>query len=140
MRKESLVIDIYMKKLGKIPGLIELLKKYHIDPEVYDDIIHLHHEAVMSNVYNIYDILELNIRIHGKILFLFQLTIRISDIQHDELFHHIRDFILQYENEMRKCLLEINKDIILYNKFLYWKKFTIIWFLVPFHELYPINV
>jgi hypothetical protein len=95
------VISVFLAKISKIPALIEVMRPYVADPKAFDSIISLHSEAMIRRYDTLYDLLEQNARIEHEFGFLMRLSMQIPRLQKDEYFLYIRDFIMQYERDMR---------------------------------------
>jgi hypothetical protein len=100
-RQENSVISVFLAKISKIPALIEVMRPYVADPKAFDSIITLHSEAMIRRYDTLYDLLEQNARIEHEFGFLMRLSMQIPILQKDEYFLYIRDFIIQYERDMR---------------------------------------
>jgi hypothetical protein len=104
-REESSVISVFLAKISKIPALIEVMRPYVADPHAFDSIISLHSEAMIRRYETLYDLLEQSARIEHEFSFLMKLSMQIPQLQRDEYFLYIRDFIMQYERNMRSYFI-----------------------------------
>lgn len=133
-REESSLVSVFLSKIAKIPSIIEVMRPYVFDKKVFDTITGLHSEAMIHRTDTIYDLLELNARIEHEFLFLMKLSVQIPELQKDEYFLYIRDFIMRYERDMRSYFSQVNMVILAWNRFVTLKNASIIWYLLPWKE------
>ena len=132
--KETDTIETFFAKVNKIPALIEIMKKYTNHPDIFEDILYLHKLGIIYNVQSIYDILELNQKIHREFQFLMKLSAKIPELHRDGNFLYIRNYIIFYEKNLEKNIDSINNDFAKYNRLLKIKNLSILGFLLPFQE------
>lgn len=130
-KEEQILLNIFIRKTGKIPGIIEVMRPYVASEKAFDSITWLHSKILVGNYDSIYDMLEDNGRLQNDFLFLMELSQRIRFLQKDEYFIYMRDFIVEYERDMRKRFLNINVAIKKWNRFVQIKNITLVWFLLP---------
>ena len=129
--QEDSVISVFLAKISKIPALIEVMRPYVADPKAFDSIIKLHSEAMIRRYDTLYDLLEQNARIEHEFAFLMRLSMQIPSLQKDEYFLYIRDFIIQYERDMRSRFANVNRAISQWNRFVLSKDMTGIGLALP---------
>lgn len=129
--QESILIDLFLGKIGKIPALIEVMRPYIDREESFDHIIRLHTQAMIQEFRTLYDILGLNAKIQNDFLFLMELSMHTKSVQKDEYFVYIRDFIIEYERLMRSHFASVNRAISYWNLFVKIKNMTGIGFFLP---------
>lgn len=129
--QEQKIITLYREKIDKIPAFIEMMRKYTPYNDIFLELTHLHKIAIISNISSVYDILEINSRIHREFLFLMQVSTKIHNLNRDGNFLYIRDFITFYEDQMNKEFLYFGTNIDHYNSLLNKKNLTIIGILFP---------
>lgn len=105
------MLDLFMKKTSKIPALIEVMRPYVSKKEAFEPITLLHTKIMIEEQKSIYDILENNARMQRDFLFLMHLSIEIPDLQKHEYFLYIRDFMIDYEYQIKGLLTEANRAI-----------------------------
>jgi hypothetical protein len=125
-RQEGAVIVVFLAKISKIPALIEVMRPYVADPEAFSSIITLHSEAMIRRYDTLYDLLEQNARIEHEFSFLMKLSMQIPRLQKDEYFLYIRDFIIQYERDMRSHFSGVNTAVSHWNRFIMIKNMSVI--------------
>jgi hypothetical protein len=81
--REIEILELFFLKVNKIPAIVEIMKKYTSHPDVFEDIIYLHKLSIIYNIVSIYDILELNQRIHREFQFLMKLSAKIPELHRD---------------------------------------------------------
>ncbi len=133
-RQEDAVIQVFLAKISKIPALIEVMRPYVADPKAFAPIITLHSEAMVRRYDTLYDLLEQNARIEHEFTFLMQLSMQIPLLQKDEYFLYIRDFIMQYERDMRSHFSGVNTAVNHWNRFIMVKNMSIIGLALPGKE------
>lgn len=132
--QEQKIITLYREKIDKIPAFIEMMRKYTPYNDIFLELTHLHKIAIISNISSVYDILEINSRIHREFLFLMQVSTKIHNLNRDGNFLYIRDFITFYEDQMNKEFLYFGANIDRYNSLLNKKNLTIIGILFPWKQ------
>lgn len=132
--EESIVIVIFLQKVSKIPALIEVMRPFVAKEESFDSIVAIHTEAMIQECHSIYDILGLNGRLQNDFLFLMQLSVQIPELQKNEYFVYIRNFVIEYERMMRSHFWGLNKAIQYWNTFVKIKNMTIIGFILPWRK------
>jgi hypothetical protein len=133
-RQEGSVVSVFLSKISKIPAMIEVMRPYVADPKPFDAIIALHSEAIIRRYDALYDLLEQNARIEHEFSFLMKLSVQIPTLQRDEYFLYIRDFIMQYERDMRTHFSSVNTAISQWNRFVLIKDMTGIGLILPGKE------
>ncbi len=133
-RLEGELLDLFIKKTSKIPALIEVMRPYVDKSESFSPIIRVHTEVMIEELQSIYDILSHNAQIQSNFLFLMQLSVHVPWLQKDEYFLYIRDFIMQYERDMRSHFARVNTAILHWNRFILIKKMTGIGWILPGKE------
>ncbi len=129
--KESSIIEHFYAKVNKIPAMVEIMRKYTKHPNIFDDIIYYHKIWIISNITSIYDILDLNHRIHREFQFLMKLSNKINSLHKDWNFIYIRNYVIFYENTLEKEIAHINEHFYRRNRLISFKNLSIIWFLFP---------
>lgn len=130
-KEEYSIVDLFLKKTGKVPALVEVMRPYVDREEAFDLLIKVHTEIMIESTKSIYDILEHNMRLQDQFAFLMQLSMQIPELQKHEYFVYIRDFIIQYERAMKSRFHNTNKAISRWNLFVNIKNSTGIGFLLP---------
>lgn len=128
---ERKIIDIFLKKTSKIPALIEVMRPFVAEQKSFDSTIELHMEAMMQAVDSLYSVLAINTKIEKEYSFLMKLSVQIAELQKNEQFLYIRDFIMQYEREMRAQFAGYNVSVQRWNRFVSIKNYTLIWLFFP---------
>lgn len=123
---ERKIIDIFLKKTSKIPALIEVMRPFVAEQKSFDSTIELHMEAMMQAVDSLYSVLAINTKIEKEYSFLMKLSVQIAELQKNEQFLYIRDFIMQYEREMRAQFAGYNVSVQRWNRFVSIKNYTLI--------------
>ena len=131
---ELKIIRRYFQKINKIPALVEIMKKYTPFTDIFSELIVLHKKAFLLSSESIYDILEGNHRIFREILFLMKLSNKIRNLQRDGNFLYLRDFVIFYENELKKEIRDFNMLMQGYNKAIELRRLTIIGLLFSRNE------
>lgn len=132
--KEIEVISLFFWKINKIPASVEIMKKYIRFEGVFEEIIYLHKLWIIYNIKSIYDLLDLNNRIHKEFIFLMKLSAKIQELQIDWNFLYVRNYVVFYEKNIEKEIEKIDILIKKYNRYIKLKNFSIIWFLWPKDE------
>jgi hypothetical protein len=130
-RAEQGIIDIFLQKIAKIPALIEVMRESVYDAKAFGPIISLHSESMIHEYDGIYLLLEHNARIQREFLFLMKLSVQIPELQKQEYFLYIRDFIISYERLMHDRFDLYNKQIDRWNRYIQIKNATMIGYLLP---------
>lgn len=130
-KKEKVIIELFLQKLAKIPALIEVMRDFVHDSSAFAPITELHWESMIREYDGIYLLLEHNARIQREFLFLMKLSAHIPEIQKNEYFLYIRDFIIRYEHDMESLLFEYNEALKHWNRCIEIKNATIIGYLFP---------
>lgn len=130
-KEEYSIVDLFLKKTGKVPALVEVMRPYVDREEAFDLLIKVHTEIMIESTKSIYDILEHNMRLQDQFSFLMKLSMEIPGLQKHEYFVYIRDFIIQYERAMKSRFQNTNKAIAYWNRFVTIKNYTGIGFLLP---------
>lgn len=131
VRAEQKIVNIFVRKLSKIPALIEVMRPFVADQKVFDSITALHMHAMTQKFDSIYSMLALNTRIEKDYAFLMKISVQIAKLQKNEQFLYIRDFIMKYEREMRSEFAGYNEAAIAWNRFVRTKNATIIGYILP---------
>lgn len=114
------------------------MRPYVADPSAFDTITELHSRSMVQRYDTIYDLLEHNARIEHEFLFLMQLSMRIPELQKNEQFLYMRDFIIQYERDIRGLFSSVNQVIAHWNQFIHIKNMTIVGLILPGRTQMPI--
>jgi len=130
-KDQNAILSIFSEKVTKIPALVEVMRPYVVDASAFDSIIKLHTEAIINEYTSIYHLLEHNARIQRDILFLFELSMHIPDLQKHEYFLYIRDFIINHERAMKSLFSGYNSSVDFWNSFITLKNITWIGLLLP---------
>lgn len=130
-KKEQRIVELFLAKIAKIPALIEVMRPYVVDGTAFETITHLHSETMIQRYVSIYDLLENNARIQNEFLFLMKLSMRIPELQKDEYFLYIRDFIMHSEKDIHASFAFFDAEILRWNRFVKSKNFLLIGFLLP---------
>ena len=128
---EKEIIDIFHKKISKIPALIEVMRPHVARSEAFDSITRSHTEVMIESQQSIYDLLGHNAKIQSDFTFLMQLSQAIPPLQKHEYFLYIRDFMIEYERSMRTLFASINRTIENWNRFIRIKNMTLIGLILP---------
>ena len=107
------------------------MRPYVVDSAAFGTITQLHSETMVQRYVSIYDLLENNARIQNEFLFLMKLSIRIPELQKDEYFLYIRDFIMHSEKDIHASFAFFDAEILRWNRFITIKNFSLIGFLLP---------
>lgn len=132
--REGIIIELFFHKVNKIPALIELMKKYTRHPDVFGDLLYLHKLWIIYNIESIYDLLDLNYKIHREFTFLIKLAYKIPEITSKWNFHYIKNKIGYIEENLEKELNILNIDFNKFNRLIKLKNISIIWMLFDFDE------
>jgi hypothetical protein len=97
-------------------------------------MIRLHRATIITRIDSIYDLLELNNRIHREFLFLMKVSAKIRDLHRNGNFLYIRDFLAFYETNINKLILEYNREVIDYNNLVVLKNYSLIGLFVPIQK------
>jgi hypothetical protein len=130
-REERALLDIFLKKVSKIPALIEVMRPFIVKEEAFNPLISVHTDTMISSTDSVYDILSHNARLQNEFLFLMKLSVHFPDLQKHEYFLYVRDFIIGYERNMRSRFIYMNHAITRWNTFIRIKNLTLIWYLLP---------
>ncbi len=130
-RKEHKIVELFLAKIAKIPALIEVMRPYVVDDTAFATITSLHSETMVQRYVSIYDLLENNARIQNEFLFLMKLSMRIPELQKDEYFLYIRDFIIRAEKDIHASFIFFDTDIVRWNRFIKMKNTTLVGFFLP---------
>lgn len=117
-KKEKEIIEHFLKKIEKIPALIEVMRDLVHDPAAFTPITTLHSESIIRDYRGIFLLLEENMKIQREFYFLMKLSAHIPELQKREYFLYIRQFILQYEEEMEELFSEYDALISRWNIFI----------------------
>lgn len=128
---EEKIIDMFLKKVSKIPALIEVMRPYVAREESFRAIIEAHTQVIIESTHSIYDILGHDGKIQNEFAFLMKLSVQIPDLQKHEYFLYVRNFILEYGKIMKQSYANFNKFVILWNKFIRIKNYTWIGLFFP---------
>ena len=109
------------------------MRPYVARNDMFQSIIRLHTMVMIEEIHSIYDILEHNSRLQKEFLFLMQLSVHIPEIQKHEYFLYIRNFVIEFEHQMRAEYSEMNRAIRFWNLFVHGKNLTLIGYLLPGH-------
>ena len=107
------------------------MRPYVIRNEAFGSIIHLHTGVMVEEIRSIYDMLEHNSRLQQEFLFLMQLSVHIPELQKHEYFLYIRNFIIEFERQMRSEYISMNHSIHDWNVFIVCKNYTGIGYFLP---------
>ncbi|MDD2487215.1 MAG: hypothetical protein PHS92_02515 [Candidatus Gracilibacteria bacterium] len=132
--KELEVIELFFGKINKIPSMVEIMKKYVKHQDVFEEIIYLHKLGIIYNIKSVYDLLDLNNRIHKEFIFLMKLSTKIHDIQKDGNFLYIRNYVIFYEKNIEKEIEKMDVLIKKYNSYRRIKNLSVIGLFYPIEE------
>lgn len=128
---ENAMIGKFLLKVSKIPALIEVMRKFVADGSAFDSLTKLHSMAMIHKYESIYALLEHNSRIQQDFGFLMKLSMQIPELQKHGQFIYIRDFVMDYERNIKKFFASYNASVKSWNTFVTIKNCTIIGFLLP---------
>lgn len=138
-RRSHAVIDSFFHKVDKIPVIVETIRKYAPQDEIYAELVKLHRAAIIANVSSVYDILENDARISSKFRFLMHLSIRIREISHDGNFLYARSIWMFHENSAKEELDKMDEEIRKYENLRKSRALTIFGILLPAKEIHPVK-
>lgn len=130
-KSENMIISQFLLKVSKIPGFIEALRPFVANEDNFELLTKLHSAAMIHKYETIYSLLEHNARINEQFAFLMKLGMQIPELKANTHLIYIRDFMLRYEEEMKKFFKQYNHNAEKFNKFVTIKNATIIGFLLP---------
>jgi hypothetical protein len=130
-REERALLDIFLRKISKVPALIEVMRPYIVKPEAFDPITRVHTMTIIESSDSLYDILAHNASLQNEFLFLMKLSQHAAGLQKHEYFLYIRDFIISYERDMKSKFLSMNQVIQNWNRFVRIKNMTLVGYLLP---------
>ncbi len=132
VKSEKDIINIFLKKIAKIPAVIEVMRPYVIDQNsAFDLMVSLHSEGIIHDYTAINMLLEHNARINDQYSFLMKLSMAIPELQKDPYFLYIRDFVISYDRIMNAGLPKFNQLIKKWNIFVKIKNYSLIWYFYP---------
>lgn len=131
---EKKIITTFFAKVSKIPGLVEVMRPYVADESAFTDLIKLHTSVMIRKYDTIYILLEHNAKIHWEFTFLMKLSMQIPDLQKNEQFLYIREFIIKYEKYIKNNFQSYNENVEKWNKFIFIKNLTIIGLILPWRK------
>lgn len=134
---EDHVLTLFGKKISKIPALIESMRPYVVKNEAFSPLTDVHTKSIVESQGSVYDILIHNSEIQRNFLFLMQLSQQIPELQKQEYFLYIRDFIIDHERDMKRAFHELNTTFSLWNRYVHIKNMTLIGYLLP-GKRYPL--
>jgi hypothetical protein len=134
-REERALLLIFLRKISKVPALIEVMRSHVVKSEAFDPLIRVHTESMIESNNSLYDVLEHNARVQNEFVFLMQLSAHSKALQKHEYFIYIRDFILSYDREMKARFASMNKAIGVWNSFVRIKNITGIGWFLPGKEM-----
>lgn len=138
-KRSHAVIDSFFHKVDKIPVIVETIRKYAPQDEIYAELVKLHRAAIIANVDSVYDILENDARISSKFRFLMHLSIRIREISHDGNFLYARSIWMYHENSAKEELDKMDEEIREYENLRKSRALTIFGILLPAKEIHPVK-
>lgn len=122
--QEQKVVRLFVEKTAKIPAIIEVMRPFVFDIRAFDTITQLHSQAMIHRYDTLYDLLEHNARIQHEFGFLMKLSMQIPQLQKDKYFVYMREFVIQYEHDIKKHFTVINHHIMLWNRYVSIKNMT----------------
>lgn len=139
-KRSQAVIDAFFHKVDKIPIIVETVRKYAPQDEIYSELVKLHRTAIIANVDSVYDILENDARISAKFRFLMRLSVRIREISHDGNFLYARSIWMYHENVAKGELEQMDEDIRRYETLRKSRALTLFGVFVPAKEIHPVKI
>jgi hypothetical protein len=133
------VMEIYFHKVDKIPVIVESIRKYAPESEIYAELINLHRKAIVTNAFSVYDILETDARISAKFRFLMRISVKIPEISRDGNFLYARSLWIFYESAGKDELFFLNEAIRDYEHLRKTRARTFFAALFPIREILPIR-
>lgn len=128
---EEQILQLYRRKIDKIPALIEILRHIESHKDATKEIRLLHRKSIMNRSEYLYDILEINEHVSERFAFLMKLSLVVRDIQKNGNFIAIREGIVTLEDSLKKLILEYNRKGEHFNRLVRIKNRTLIGFLLP---------
>lgn len=116
-REQSALLLLFLRKISKVPALIEVMRPFIVKKEAFDALTRVHTESMIESNNTLYDVLEHNARVQNEFAFLMQLSLHSKELQKHEYFIYIRDFILLYERDMKARFSSMNGAIRMWNTF-----------------------
>lgn len=133
--EEHALLILFLRKVSKVPALIEVMRPYVVKDEAFSPLINVHTESIIESNNSLYDVLEHNARIQNEFIFLMKLSVHSKELQKHEYFLYIRDFIIEYEKNMKSRFESMNQSIRIWNSFVRIKNATGIGWLYPGSEM-----
>ena len=133
--EEHALLVLFLRKVSKVPALIEVMRPYVVKEEAFAPLIMVHTESIIESNNSLYDVLEHNARIQNEFLFLMKLSVHSKELQKHEYFLYIRDFIIEYEKNMKERFESMNQAIRLWNSFVRIKNATGLGWFYPGSEM-----
>lgn len=95
----------------------------YVPDEVFKVAIALYSDAVLRDYEDPYSLLEANSRIQHEIQFILQVANKHHKVNLDGNFLYVRDFLIQYETELRTALRDLAAATAIRNKMVQWKNY-----------------
>jgi hypothetical protein len=131
-RVETYIIDVFLQKVSKIPAVIEVMRPYVVDEQkAFSLITDLHSQSIIHEYESIYSLLEHNARLYDQYNFLMRLSMAIPELQKNDYFIYIREFVMTYERMMRAKFWLFNSVAKKWNRFVMIKNTTLVGYLLP---------
>lgn len=135
--KESFIIEMFLKRSDSIPAIYEASKNFIGKPEdIFREILELRAtEFWLRSVSKNFEVFgEIEKKIHHEMNFVFQVCNKNVSLLKSKEFLYLRDIIMNQSSEISKKMKQIKKMIEIYNNFLKYKNFSLIWFFIPLHK------
>lgn len=138
LRAQSATVRAYRAKLGKIPVLVMSLRDHlYVPDEVFKVVVGLYADAVMREFEDPYALLESSGRIQHEIQFIMTVANKHHKVNLDGNFLYVRDFLIQYETELKAAVRELAAATNRRNRVYRWKNLLVLGLALPPYSALP---
>jgi len=131
------LISLFLSRTDTIPCLYEITQgQINKRQEIFSEILSLRKKEfwLWEISKNIDAFFELESHIHHEINFIFQICNKNPKLLKDKKFLYIRDVMIHKSAEISRQVKIYKKIIHIYNTFIKYKNYSIIWLILPFQK------
>ena len=135
---EKKIISHFQKRSDLIPSLFEITKPYlNRHSEIFNETLNLR-IATFWEYYDNRGILQMLLtqkKLHNELNFIFTLCNKHPSFLKHGNFIYLRELIIHESYEIWKYIQIYNHATKMYNNYIFWKNFSIIWVIIPFGKI-----
>lgn len=133
-RLEKIIRITFRFRTSLIPSLYEVTQANFVKHElIFRHILNLRMEEILNNrfIWDIEELLAIESKIHKELNFIFKVSHKHEKLQKNPKFIYVRDLFVESSHSIGEKLELYRKIVVLYNRYIKIKNYSIIGLLLP---------